>query len=907
MKMKMLVTSVALGLGASSALANPDPNPPTPFASSDTLREVTKDMISACGVGSQLTSTGGGSTLAGTRMNPVGSFAPHGQQQIAPQSRFLNTTECNFFNGVVPYPGESALGANAGQGLQIGLDGVGVFHDSTEFSECRVLRYAGCMNVQDFNAKGNDANRDGDCNDPGDTPGLCYGLGAVGVDDGTGALLGAAGNAAIPLVGGQYCFTHWADALRIIYTGQHSHITDSSAGAACALNPPSASALASKRCNSDVRWTLVSQWANIFDTSGDDGAGGCADGNCPNGLSHAFRRDDFSGTTDVFLAVIGAPSISTGTALFSVRTFCNGLEGEDLDPVRRPCDVNSNTSVERDSACGTSPMRARKLPFDAATGDPSGLHSGVCSNNAALLCALNSTCGTGNTCIIGACSNNSSQPCSADAQCGAGNTCRSAINNAEGTCSNNGAQRCSVNADCGAGNTCNIFGDLGLVLAASLPQDTISQPNSPTVPLKDPASARCSVTVATACAQNSDCPAGETCNGPDYNPQYDDNIFCSTSSLNTPVKLAPMPSTTNLVFQRCPNGNARVGNRCFWPIRQNNLAGQSAAKNGWYNCKARRNNRPNGSQWPNFDARAYNRVPRHPISGEILQPVFVTNPAPDFRFIGGGDFRMHMTTPKTTLAGHPSCRQTDATRQLGCLIQADICSIAYAGLEAEDQDTTEEEIAVAGTNSPFALRSQVDVAGTCSNNPALSCNLDLDCGAPASGFVCRNSATMENGEVNAGDDLEILPTITTIRRLTHANEASCSVGGTVPTDYDARYPLARLLWVNASKGFGSGFPNFDKVKNLVDSDPDFSQVDPTVINGAQVPDGNPDLLTSENALLRCFANFRNTTLPVAIDLDRDPITPVETTTLDEVLEEHGFVTLPPSNVYPDSNRLKSCP
>jgi hypothetical protein len=889
-------------LGVPSIVAaNPPPEPARlSLASADTLFEVTQAVVGACGLG-RIVSTGGGSSAAGLLMNPIGNYAPNGQQQIAPQSRFLDATECNAFNGVSPSPGEAPLGANAGQGIQIGLDGIGVFYNTTELSACRQLRYAGCMAIQDLNQAGRDANRDGDCSDPGDTPGLCYGYGASGVDDGTGALLGASGNAAIPLVNGRYCFTHWADALRIIYTGQHTHIQDSSANAACGVNPPSASALSQRRCNSDVRWTLVSSWANIFDTNGDDGAGGCSDGNCPAGLSHAFRPDDFSGTTDVFLAVIGAPSVTTGTARFSVRTFCNGLQHEDLDPVRRRCDVNSNPNAERDAICGNTPMRARKLPFDPTTGDPGGIHSGVCSNNPALLCAVNSTCGTGNTCIIGACSNNVAQPCGADAQCGAGNTCRSAVNNAEGTCSNNAAQRCTANVDCGAGSTCNFDGDLGLVLSVSLPQVFVSQPNTPTLPLKDPASARCSVTVATACAQNSDCPAGETCNGPDYNAQYDDNIFCSTSSLNTPVKLAPMPSTTNLVFQRCPTGNGRIAGRCYWPVRQNNLAGQSPIKNGWYNCKARRTNRPNGPQWPNFDARAYNRVPRHPITGEILEPVFVTNPGPDFRFIGSGDYRVHMSTPKTTLPQHAACRMSDSTRQIGCLVKADPCSVGYAALEAEDQLQDDN-----GTSTPLALRSHIDVRSVCSNDFNLDCNLDQDCLPPG---YCVNSGTLTNTETDSGDDLELVPDRDeSIRRLTQPAEGVCSSsnpGAAVATDYDGRYPLARALWINASKGFGSGFPNFDRVHDVVDSDPDFTQTSPTIINGARVPDGIPDSSFGENALLRCFANYRSTPLPFPVDHDSDPSTPQQLASVDEIIAAHNFVTLP--TTVTDAQRLKSCP
>jgi hypothetical protein len=717
MRKKLLATALALGTAA-SARANPDPNPPTNIAGSDTMREISIDLINACNIGgaagslnSSLVYIGGGTSFGGTRMSPT-QFGPNGMQQVAPQSRFLSAAEC------------SAAGPNQGQGVQIGLDGLAVFHDNTEFTACRTLRYAGCMAVQDRNNAAT----------------LGYGNGVAGIDDGAGGVCTGAGTCPAlglsdgPDADGQldhYCFTHWADALRIIYNGQHAHLNNSTPSAACNANAPTASGMSTKRCNSDVRRTLVDTWANMFDTSGDDGAGGCTDSACTQ-LQHAWRRDDFSGTTDTFLALIGVPGVTaSGGTPFGQRTFCNGLENEDLDPIRRPCSINSsNAANDPVAACAPVPFANRNAPF-GADGSPSG--------------ASGSTLPTA--------------------------------------------------------PAANARGDLGLVLAISLPTE--------------------------------------------LNVQYDVN-FCTTSPVGGAFRLAQMPSALSLTAQRCPDGNPRSGGQCRAPVYQ------TGANVGRFNCRSRRTNRPGGLNWPQMDARVYNLTPRDPASGVILQPNHAN--VQDPRWGGGGHYRIHMAFPELSQTAtplfnpHPTCRLPDATRQIGCLVQADACSIGFAGLEAEDQDVSQDEIDVLGTNLPFALRVPLDT---------------------------------DPGELNPGDD-EIEPRVTTIHRLVDATGASCENGS---GDFDERYPLSRILWFNASKGFG-GFPGtLPNISNMVDSDPDINPNDPT-LNGTLTPDGTPDLLTREQDFARCYVNR---------------------TLMDPILEEHGYIPLPPLSVYPETARFRQCP
>ena len=114
------------------------------------------------------------------------------------------------------------------------------------------------------------------------------------------------------------------DVLRIVYTGQSSKVTP--LPDPCSPTDPTATPAAPGniigRCDSTLRKTLVGSWGNMFQ-------GGCTNSKCPTGLKHAFRRDDASGTTDTFLTLLGLPKATT-------RSFCNGFEVEDLDPIRTP-------------------------------------------------------------------------------------------------------------------------------------------------------------------------------------------------------------------------------------------------------------------------------------------------------------------------------------------------------------------------------------------------------------------------------------------------------------------------------------------------------------------------------------------------------------------------------------------
>ncbi|HEY3256966.1 MAG TPA: hypothetical protein VGJ91_23580 [Polyangiaceae bacterium] len=127
----------------------------------------------------------------------------------------------------------------------------------------------------------------------------------------------------------------WRDVLRLVFFG-----LENSTGS----NPSPTAAPPVRNCSSPVRADLVNNYGNLFENAA-CGAGGCTQ------LSHAWRRDNLSSTTDVFRELVTAkaypfcsnrfasdpissPSyptvLSTGAALYDDAY-------QDFDTIRRPC------------------------------------------------------------------------------------------------------------------------------------------------------------------------------------------------------------------------------------------------------------------------------------------------------------------------------------------------------------------------------------------------------------------------------------------------------------------------------------------------------------------------------------------------------------------------------------------
>ena len=595
---KALVASLVLGLaGTASSQA-------LQLRGSDTLFTFTNDLIDICEpniTAGELIYRGGGSTLGETEMETD-------NQQIAPMSRFIDSGTCT-------------LSTNKAQGCKVALDAIGLFSDDAEANTCDTVRHTGFMQVLDLN-------------------------GVAGLDNGTagGACPGCVDGPITPGVNDHYEFSDWRDALRIVYGGQHDHKTAD----ACAELPPSRSAAATKFCNSDVRHTLVANWNNLFE----EGAG-CngADPDACTQLKHAFRRDDVSGTTDVFLELLALPAIAN-------VPFCNGREMEDEDPVRRDC---SEDITQPANTAGTN--------------------------------GYEQVCNTVARATLGASANGFQTPVGTNMNPGwrGGPTVNPA--NAESA-------------------------DLGLVIPIVIPP-------------VDP---------------------------------YHDIVGCSALAVGGQFRYASMPLGGISAAQlRCPDGNARVGGQCQWPVRV--VSGVAR-----FGCINKKGNLPGARTIINMDGRVYNLIARNP-DGSIQ-----TVPRVDAADIAGGQpeyqvqlhhsfYRIHSTA--TIPGGVPDgattgCRLPDATEQIGCLVHASPCSVGFAGLAGD----------LLNPNKPLALRAPNATGGA------------------------------------------LLPTQTNVRRLNDptGTGTTCAAAG----DFDIRYPLARNLWFNAFDGFegADGIArNFDNIPN----------------------------------------------------------------------------------------------
>lgn len=335
---KLIAATLGLGLVASTASAQN-----RSLRGSDTLFEMTQEMLELCEIDpGNMVYIGGGSSGGEDNLEAQ-------TQQISPMSRFLDATAC----------GRTGTLAN-GQGYATALDALGVLADDTEDTTCDTLRFQGFLEVLP------EANGNGTL----ECPNCVDGPDGDGVND-------------------HYAFTEWQQVLRIIYAGRHNTINAN----ACANDPPGSPSGETASCNSDVRFTLANNFASLFET-------GCSDAECTQ-LKHAFRRDDISGTTDSFLALLSLPGISS-------NPFCNGNEFQDNDPIRRPCDGNGQstggenvcrrTNLSRDSsnATPTTPdwgaVTAANAPTTSGRGDLGLVIPIVTPTNAADQFTNNNTC-----------------------------------------------------------------------------------------------------------------------------------------------------------------------------------------------------------------------------------------------------------------------------------------------------------------------------------------------------------------------------------------------------------------------------------------------------------------------------------------------------------------------------------
>jgi ABC-type phosphate transport system substrate-binding protein len=291
---------VVAGLGAASAGA-------LNLSGSDTLEDLTKEIIATCPGVNNITYVGGGSSRGETDLRDD-------NQQIAPMSRFLEPSRtCAAGNN-----GTGSI--QTSEGYAHSLDGIAVLQSRREgkAGECDTNGDGVCAEAC---PAGLEPALYG-CKDRQNAQQACIGV-AYSPNPAAPArffnVLESNGTAGLQPAGSllatydadaglEYALFDWRDALRVIYAGVHNNTVPGGATI--------------KDCNSDVRHTLANRWAN-FTTAA------CQTTRCQQ-IAHAWRRADLSGTTDTFLSLLGLPAITTAP-------FCNGTETQDLDPVRRTC------------------------------------------------------------------------------------------------------------------------------------------------------------------------------------------------------------------------------------------------------------------------------------------------------------------------------------------------------------------------------------------------------------------------------------------------------------------------------------------------------------------------------------------------------------------------------------------
>jgi hypothetical protein len=284
----VIATLLVVGGGATGASAALN----IPYQGSDTLFNVTRTAIDNTrtgtntgapaaadpGIGASSSYIGGGSGNGQSAMGAGGAAVTAATQQTAPMSRMINNggSACSF-NGDT-----TATGANdkSASGIVIGLDAVDVLAN-----------------------KLNGAQQTAACN-----------LLPSGAS--------ASGNGAVAWAGGSGAQT-WKWVLALIYGGKDL----SSATAPVDCNSAARQSLVNNYTNF-VQGTSCSPSATVQAGSGLSASSACGAGSPANGrLWHAFRRDEASGTSDVFSSLIGITPSTSNSALngFGTSPYCNAL------------------------------------------------------------------------------------------------------------------------------------------------------------------------------------------------------------------------------------------------------------------------------------------------------------------------------------------------------------------------------------------------------------------------------------------------------------------------------------------------------------------------------------------------------------------------------------------------------
>jgi hypothetical protein len=587
-----IVATLVVGASATTVGAY---SVPATYFGSDTLFLVTQDAIGETpGLGASLESNylAGGT---GTGQNTMAAAsAAAALQQTSPMTKMMSNGVCNALGGV-----NGNLATNA-SGVVIGLDAVTLLSASVSGGAA-----------------------------------ACNGASDSASADGTG--FGAAYSGTVGVFSGSNAKQNWKWVLALLYGG-----LDLSPGAP-----------ASPDCNSTARQNLVSNWSLLFQTGCSNAASICQDaahkaGGSTAALWHAFRRDDASGTSDVFSSLIGLQTWLGGGQNaatyngFGITPYCNALNWD--------ANVVTNGNGTSVTCAGTAG------PHDQFVGpggvvDPSSKCTFTDFKAADLKVA--ETCGAAGS------GNHRMPPASAYGTApdpnvgGVGNAPAAWDVLPTGFQDNDPIRRTCLGNSTGnplseAEEVCNIDGRLGVVLAIPA---TDFLPSTTNHPVQYPSN---------------------QCSGTYYEGLAPNILSCA-------------PKGTTAHSGQCPNGDALFsGNQCETPVDDSTSNVTSQCLN---------NKSPSASiivRGISTDGRVHNLAMYDgTVAGQ--QPVFIhqtiqngkTTP-PKVDFVGGMG-RIHtVATIYDKTKGKPTnvgCQYGDVSDQMACLVQADPCSVAYGSID----------------------------------------------------------------------------------------------------------------------------------------------------------------------------------------------------------------------------------
>ena len=441
-----------------------------------------------------------------------------------------------------------------------------------------------------------------------------------------------------------FTFASWRDVLAILYAGfvdPAVHPTEPERG---------------KNCASTLRFAIANNYGDLFESPT------CATGSSCQAIQHVFRLDDASGTSSLFAELLGIGPVSSvanpntvlGYAL-GADPFCNDMANN----VTRGSATNGVTAAaDVVAAWGTVPPGVNP-PFTTTNGDVATV-----PNDDQDYDPIRRPCIGGNFAKAG------EQVCEGATFDRLNPTC---------TGTGTGAGTCPVNMQTGAQEQClggqcwDTNGTLGLLLPV-ITTNTIGI---------DPANTALNDQYNILTTSGTPTTTSGCCNNLQTINQ------CTHFNQFSPP---PVLNGRNVQDGLCPNGDTSVpaGNTCWIPADNNenpNCWGNAPSQNVNGNGFAYTFNGASGAAIPSgglplntVDGRVYNLY-----SWGFVGGAFQVNVDDSGRPLTGAYYRIHTSSSLlansrgacATAAGTAVCALTDATDQIGCLVQASPCSLGY--------------------------------------------------------------------------------------------------------------------------------------------------------------------------------------------------------------------------------------